>query len=341
MARDNGHGGPGETPRRGISRIGEPVSSTGPKQNDPYADIGADGGPVDLVAVRRDDAFIDAISGDGPIATDDADEYQLALLLANWRADVIAPAMPAGPSLDVVVASVEREKLAADMARSSSANRGGRMRLLRPIAGAAAAIAVVMGGLVVISYNSTPDDPLWSVKSVVFSQQADSTVAQIDTTSKLQEAENLLSSGDTTAARALLDGASSSSSAVLDEGQRAELDQWLARLLQELQALTVPAPVPQPPVPLPSAAASLPSIDPYVPPVPVQPITPDTTGVPVTPAPATTTPDAPPTTTAPSPTTTTDVTPTGLSEPGQPTATAGGSSAPENRDRMLVPPGGS
>ncbi|OZC60479.1 hypothetical protein CH276_18755 [Rhodococcus sp. 06-470-2] len=336
MARDNGHGGPGETPRRGISRIGEHVNSTGPKQNDPYADIGADGGPVDLVAVRRDDAFIDAISGDGPIATDDADEYQLALLLANWRADVVTPAMPAGPSLDVVVASVEREKLAADMARSSSANRGGRMRLLRPIAGAAAAIAVVMGGLVVISYNSTPDDPLWSVKSVVFSEQADSTVAQIDTTSKLQEAENLLSSGDTTAARALLDGASNSSSAVLDDAQRAELDQWLARLLQELQALTLPAPVPPPadviPAPVPSSEVVLPQ-------APVDQVAPDTTGVPITPAP-TTTPVVPPTTTTPSPTTTTDVTPTVVQEPDQPTATAGGSSS-ENRDRMSVPSGGS
>ncbi|OZC78721.1 hypothetical protein CH251_02985 [Rhodococcus sp. 06-462-5] len=336
MARDNGHGGPGETPRRGISRIGEHVNSTGPKQNDPYADIGADGGPVDLVAVRRDDAFIDAISGDGPIATDDADEYQLALLLANWRADVVTPAMPAGPSLDVVVASVEREKLAADMARSSSANRGGRMRLLRPIAGAAAAIAVVMGGLVVISYNSTPDDPLWSVKSVVFSEQADSTVAQIDTTSKLQEAENLLSSGDTTAARALLDGASNSSSAVLDDAQRAELDQWLARLLQELQALTLPAPVP-PPAPV--APAPVPSSEALLPQAPVDQVAPDTTGVPITPAPTTTT-EVPPTTT-PSPTTTPDVTTTVVQEPDQPTATAGGSSSSENRDRMSVPSGGS
>ena len=338
MARDNGHGGTGETPRRGISRIGEHVTPTGPKQNDPYADIGADGGPVDLVAVRRDDAFIDAISGDGPIATDDADEYQLALLLANWRADVITPAMPAGPSLDVVVASVEREKLAADMARSSSADRGGRMRLLRPIAGAAAAIAVVMGGLVVISYNSTPDDPLWSVKSVVFSEQADSTVAQIDTTSKLQEAETLLSSGDTTAARALLDGASNSSSAVLDDGQRAELDQWLARLLQELQALTLPAPVPPPAPVLPAPAPSSEALSPQA---PVEQVTPDTTGVPTTPAPTTTTPVVPPSTTTPSPATTSDVTPTVLDEPDQPTATAGGSSSSENRDRMSVPSGGS
>ncbi|MDV6263370.1 anti-sigma-D factor RsdA [Rhodococcoides yunnanense] len=338
MARDIGHGGSGETPRRGISRIGEHVNPTGPKQNDPYADIGADGGPVDLVAVRRDDAFIDAISGDGPIATDDADEYQLALLLANWRADVMSPAMPAGPSLDVVVASVEREKLAADMARKSSANRGGRMRLLRPIAGAAAAIAVVMGGLVVISYNSTPDDPLWSVKSVVFSEQADSTVAQIDTTSKLQEAENLLSSGDADAARALLDGASNRTSAVLDASQRAELDQWLARLLQELQALTVPVPVP-PAVPVPSVPAPVPSPDVVSPQAPVDAAVPDTSAVPITPNPETTTPSSPPVTTSPSPTTT-DVTPTVLLDPNQPTATAGGSSS-ENRDRMSVPSGGS
>ncbi|KQU58929.1 hypothetical protein ASG84_14535 [Rhodococcus sp. Leaf278] len=338
MARDIGHGGSGETPRRGISRIGEHVNPTGPKQNDPYADIGADGGPVDLVAVRRDDAFIDAISGDGPIATDDADEYQLALLLANWRADVIAPAMPAGPSLDVVVASVEREKLAADMARRSSANRGGRMRLLRPIAGAAAAIAVVMGGLVVISYNSTPDDPLWSVKSVVFSEQADSTVAQIDTTSKLQEAENLLSSGDADAARALLDGASNRTSAVLDDSQRAELDQWLARLLQELQALTVPVPVP-PPAAVPSAPAAAPSSEVVAPQAPVDALVPDTSAVPVTPIPETTTPDSPPVTTSPSPTTTA-VTPTAPVDPNEPTATADGSSS-ANRDRMSVPSGGS
>ena len=338
MARDNGHGGSGETPRRGISRIGEHVNPTGPKQNDPYADIGADGGPVDLVAVRRDDAFIDAISGDGPIATDDADEYQLALLLANWRAEVVSPAMPAGPSLDVVVASVEREKLAADMSRRSSANRGGRMRLLRPIAGAAAAIAVVMGGLVVISYNSTPDDPLWSVKSVVFSEQADSTVAQIDTTSKLQEAENLLSSGDADAARALLDGASDRSSAVLDGSQRAELDQWLARLLQELEALTVPAPIPAPAA-VPSLPAPAPSTDAVAPQAPVDAVVPDTSAAPITPNPETTTPVSPPVTTSPSPTTT-DVTPTAVPDPNEPTATAGDSTS-ENRDRMSVPSGGS
>ncbi|MGV8873004.1 MAG: anti-sigma-D factor RsdA [Rhodococcus sp. (in: high G+C Gram-positive bacteria)] len=339
MARDNGQGGSDKTPRRGISRIGEHVSSTEPKRNDPYADIGADDGPVDLVAVRRDDAFIDAISGDGPIATDDADEYQLALLLANWRADVMSPAMPAGPSLDVVVASVEREKLAADMARSSSANRGGRMRLLRPIAGAAAAIAVVMGGLVVISYNSTPDDALWSVKSVVFSDQADSTVAQIDTTSKLQEAENLLSSGDTDAARAVLDGASDRSTAVLDNAQRVELDQWLARLLQELQALTVPAPVP-PAAPVPTVSDPVPGPDVFVPPVTVVTVSPEASAAPVSPTPVTSAPESPTATTTPSPTTTT-VEPTVLPGSDQPTATAGGSISPDIRDRTAGPSGGS
>ncbi|CCQ17248.1 putative uncharacterized protein [Rhodococcus sp. AW25M09] len=339
MARDNGDGGTGETPRRGISRIGEHVSSTEPKRNDPYADIGADGGPVDLSAVRRDDAFIDAISGDGPIATDDADEYQLALLLASWRADVMSPAMPAGPSLEVVVASVEREKLAADMARSSSAGNGGRMRLLRPIAGAAAAIAVVMGGLLVISYNSTPDDPLWSVKSVVFSDQADSTVAQIDTTSKLREAENLLSSGNADAARSVLDGASDRSSGVLDDGERAELDQWLARLQQELQALTVPAPVP-PAEPVPSVPDPVTGPDVSVPPATVVTTVPDTSAVPVSPSPVTSTPESPSATTTPS-RTTTAATPTVLVGPDQPTATAGGSTSSGIRDRTSVPAGGS
>lgn len=328
MARDNGRGGSGESSRRRNSRVGEAGTSAGPAHNDPYADIGADEGPVDLVAVRRDDAFIDAISGDGPIATDDADEYHLALLLANWRSDVVTPALPAGPAIEVVADAVAREKAAADMARSSTANRGGRMRLLRPLAGAAAAIAVVMGGLVVISYNSTPSDPLWSVKSVVFSEQANSTVAQIDTTSKLHEAEELISSGDADAAREVLDGASDRSSAVLNKSQRAELDQWLARLLQELQALSAPAPVPTGPDPTVSGP------DNYVPPTPVDTVVPDITVAPIAPTTPVPTTDGPPPTTSPVPTTSPEAPPTVLLEPNLPTATASGSI---DRDRVPVP----
>jgi hypothetical protein len=121
----------------------------------------------------------------------------------------------------------------ADAREARSAARG-KLRLLRPIAGAAAAIAVVMGGATIFSYNAEPGDPLWSVKSVVFSQQADSTVAQIDTTSQLQEAERMLATGDAESVKNLLDNAADRAGGIRDADQRRELEVWRAKLAAQL-----------------------------------------------------------------------------------------------------------
>ncbi|MDJ0392700.1 anti-sigma-D factor RsdA [Rhodococcus sp. G-MC3] len=286
MARNNG--------RDGIPRIGRlEGSAPTPASGVSYGDFASDSGPVDIAAVRRDDEFIEAIRGDGPIATDDADEYQLALLLANWRSEIVSPALPIGPDLSEVAAAVDSEIAAAGLRRRASARSRG---LLRPVAGAAAAIALVLGGLVVFSYNSAPGDPLWSVKSVVFSQQADSTAAQIDTTSKLEQAEQLIASGDVNGAQALLAGAAETTGSVTDQAQKSDLEIWLQRLLEQVQAAipTIPAPLPAPSeqipmVPVPGVQ-EVPPAPPVteVPPVPpvlttIDPALPPVTGVPVTP----------------------------------------------------------
>ncbi|WP_072806623.1 anti-sigma-D factor RsdA [Rhodococcoides yunnanense] len=320
MARNNG--------RDGIPRIGRPDGSASiPPASDPYADMGTDTGPVDIAAVRRDDEFIDAIGGDGPVATDNADEYQLALLLASWRAEIVTPALPSGPRLDEVVAVVEQEIVAAGSNRRSKSRS--RPTLLRPIAGAAAAIAVVMGGLVVFSYNSSPGDPLWSVKSVVFSQQADSTVAQIDTSSKLSQAEELIAAGDVEGARALLDGASAATGGVIDQAQKSDLEVWLQRLTEQLQALipTLPSLVPPtfdtPLLPPDTAQSIIPPGVPVTSVPPVLPAVPSTDALlpqlPPTTGPATSEPTAPPITQ------TSDPVPTIVSEPSPTTASASGS----------------
>ncbi|CAG7630416.1 MULTISPECIES: anti-sigma-D factor RsdA [Rhodococcus] len=187
--------------------------------------------------MRRDDALIDAIAGGGPVATDSPEQYELALLLTNWRADIVATPMPTGPLLDDVIAAID-----ASDARSARSAARGKLRLLRPIAGAAAAIAVVIGGVTIFSYNAAPGDPLWSVKSVVFSQQADSTVAQIDTTSQLQEAERLIAAGDAEAAKNLLEGAADRSGGVRDADLRNELDVWRAKLAAEVEKIAPTTP---------------------------------------------------------------------------------------------------
>ncbi|MFV9457422.1 anti-sigma-D factor RsdA [Rhodococcus sp. NM-2] len=207
------------------------------RNGNPDADLPGDDAPVDVAAVRRDDALIDAIAGGGPVATDSPEQYELALLLTNWRADIVATPMPTGPLLDDVIAAID-----ASDARSARSAARSKLRLLRPIAGAAAAIAVVMGGATIFSYNAAPGDPLWSVKSVVFSQQADSTVAQIDTTSQLQEAERLIASGDAEAAKNLLEGAADRSGGVRDADMRNELDVWRAKLAAEVEKIAPTTP---------------------------------------------------------------------------------------------------
>ncbi|MCQ4119996.1 anti-sigma-D factor RsdA [Rhodococcus tibetensis] len=211
---------------RGIKRNGNPA-----------ADLPGDDAPVDVAAVLRDDALIDAIAGGGPVTADSPEQDQLALLLAKWRADIVATPMPTGPLLDDVIAAID-----ASDARSTRSAARGKLRLLRPIAGAAAAIAVVMGGATIFSYNAAPGDPLWSVKSVVFSQQADSTVAQIDTTSQLQEAERLITAGDAEAAKNLLEGAANRADGVRDADMRNELDVWRAKLAAELEKIAPTTP---------------------------------------------------------------------------------------------------
>ncbi|GGG13835.1 hypothetical protein GCM10007304_29870 [Rhodococcoides trifolii] len=206
--------------------------------HDPYAETG----PIDIAAVRRDDMLIDAIAGDGPVATDSADEYRLAALLAEWRAEIVSPALPQNPDIDAVCAALE-----TTLARDESNRRtASRMRLLRPIAGAAAAVAFVIGGVTAISYNAMPGDPLWKVKEVVFTQQADSTVAQVDSTTTLQDAEKLIAAGDVSTAKAKLDEAARTVPAVGDAAERQQLTDWWNRLLDELDKLLNPAPAPAP-----------------------------------------------------------------------------------------------
>ncbi|MBY6365747.1 anti-sigma-D factor RsdA [Rhodococcoides corynebacterioides] len=200
--------------------------------------------PVDLMAVRRDDALIEAIAGHGPVATADADEYRLAALLAEWREDIVSTPMPAGPSLDEVQAAMDRERDgAADRGRARS-----RLRMLRPVVGAAAAVAFLAGGVSAVSFGAEPGDPLWKVKEVVFTQEAESTAARVDTTSALQNVETALARGDADQARTLLAEAATRTPAVRDEQQRAELLGWWTRLNQQLSTLTPPV-FPAPPAP--------------------------------------------------------------------------------------------
>lgn len=209
MARDGGRGRGDKWARRES------------RNTDPYAEgSGAGSEPVDIGAVRRDDELIDAIARGGPVPTESAEELQLATLLADWRAEIVAPPLPDAPDLDTVVAAVNQE-IGARQARIS-AQSGGRLRLLRPIATTAAALALVFGGLSVFSYQAAPGDALWRVKEVVFSEQAQSTVVQY-ADDNLAAAQELLDEDKPDQAKARLEEASANASQIDDPVKRNEL----------------------------------------------------------------------------------------------------------------------
>ncbi len=298
----------------------------------PYAAEGAgDSGPVDIAALRSDDALIDAIASDGPVRTDSPEEFQLASLLADWRADILAEPMPAGPDLDTVFAAVNQE-IGARQVRVGASSRG-RLRLVRPIFGAAAALSLVFGGITAFAYSAAPGDPLWRVKEVVFSEQAQSTVVQY-ADEDLLAAQNLLTSGDPEQAKARLEQASANAGQVDDRAKRDDLiARWnllrdqLVKVAPEIGAQLPPttidpttkpsSPVQVPPTTNPGGTAPVAptgpgsgTSDPSVPPPvimetpgpevkPIEPTQPPVTTPPpvvVTPPPVTVDPTTPPTT---------------------------------------------
>ncbi len=221
MARDGGRG-------RGDWR-----ARHGSQNSGPYAEDSGDAGPVDIVAVRRDDALIDAIAGAGSVETDSAQEFQLATLLASWRADIVDEPMPAGPDLDEVVAAVNQE-IGARQTRVA-VNRRGSLRLVRPLMGAAAALALIAGGMTAFSYGAQPGDPLWKVKEVVFSEQAQTTIANT-ANEQVAQAQNLVQQ-DPEQAKKLLANAATNASQLSDDNRKQALGSHWGQVWSSLHAV--------------------------------------------------------------------------------------------------------
>ncbi|MFI6997787.1 anti-sigma-D factor RsdA [Nocardia sp. NPDC050175] len=218
--------------RDGERGRGDWKARLGSRNSGPYADASGDTGPVDIAAVRRDDALIDAIASDGPVRTDSAEEYQLATLLADWRAELIAPPMTAEPDLDVIVAAVNQE-IGARQFRNG-VQGSSRLRYIRPLLGTAAALALVIGGVTAFSYGSQPGDPLWNLKEVVFSQAAQSTVAQRAGTD-LDEAGKLINQNPAQA-KARLESAKANADQVDSPEKHDKLMTEWQRLVDQLRA---------------------------------------------------------------------------------------------------------
>lgn len=190
--------------------------------------IRAAGGPiddtvsVDLNVVRHDDEFLDALIVGSALPLSDAAERELGGLLFAWRTESLAAPAPVQPTL----ADVEK----AIAAQETAAKRRAATRHLRLISGAAAITAVAAAGLLVLSENSQPGDPLWNVKKVVFAEEAKQTQATVDVQNNLERAEEALAAGDTGKAVELVDRAERDLRPVSDPATRERMQQWIKRL---------------------------------------------------------------------------------------------------------------
>lgn len=145
--------------------------------------------PVDLMAVQADDELINALSAGMSVTAPghggyDADDH-VAAILAAWKADVDADPIPELVDLDTAVATV----------RAASRPASGRARHLAPVAAAAAFIVLAIGGLSVGSYSAQPDDALWAMSKVLYSERAQSVEAAARVETHITAAKQALVEG--------------------------------------------------------------------------------------------------------------------------------------------------
>jgi hypothetical protein len=167
-------------------------------------------GPVDLAAVRADDALLDAIAGGavtGGLGRDEdvfgrpgQDDDHLAAILAAWKADIEADPMPELVSLEEAAEAVEAGHEARD-------RRAGRARRRMPFAVAAAAIAIARSGLTGAVHTAQPGDAMFGLTKVLFSQQADNATKAQEARNTIVAANNAIKSGDRATAQSLLQSA--------------------------------------------------------------------------------------------------------------------------------------
>lgn len=174
--------------------------------------------PVDLVAVQADDELISALAAGMTVSAPgyggyDADDH-VAAILAAWREEVDAEPIPELVDVDTAIATIR----AAGRPRS-------RSRHLAPIAAAAAAGVLLVGGVTVGSASARPDSLLWPVSKVLYSERADSIEAAARVTARIGKAKLALTSGQSIVAAQELREAQADLGAIRPEEGQAQLSE--------------------------------------------------------------------------------------------------------------------
>lgn len=224
-------------------------------------------GPVDLAAVRADDAMLDAACRGSALAPGYGrpdDDERLTDLLAAWRAEVEAEPVPELVTLDEAIAAIREGHHVRDRpGRALPSVSGARRRAGRRVPwglAVAAAGAIAVLGLGTAVHQSSPGEPLWGVTQVVFASKAEAVQRQADAQAALDRADTAIARGDIDGARGELRSADARIGAVDSDDQeplREQRDRVSSSLTPGASSLT-PSPSGTSDAAAPSGASSTP-----------------------------------------------------------------------------------
>lgn len=185
---------------------------------------------VDLSAVQADDALLDALGGSDPKVADELGEAELNALLLTWSREVDSEPMPELVDVDTAITTIETAALA-----KRHRGRGGKRRLLVPVAAAAAVLGIAFGGAGVAARDAQPGDTLWGLTKVLYADKADSVQASYDVRAEFKAAQDALNQGELDEARDALEKAEDRLRNVDAEENREGLEQQHEQLMDELE----------------------------------------------------------------------------------------------------------
>ena len=214
----------------------DPVPDPPPGPGSPDHDVGEDDLDIDVLAsVWRDDLLLDAI-GDScgrsdllDVPFDISADRQLVEALLEWRRDV-------GADPPVLL---EPDPEAAAATGPGGGRRRYRFRV--PLVSSLAAVVVIVL-TALAAYGATPDEVLWPVTEVLYSQHAESVRAASDADAAQAQAEAAIASGNGPAAEAALHTAARRIPQVHNQDGRTELQDRQRELEKQLNTAPGPAP---------------------------------------------------------------------------------------------------
>ena len=224
-------------------------------------------------AVRRTDAFIDALANGRPAVPQDTADAELAALLGGWRDELRWP--PAtGLLSDADVSAAfnagrAQKRSGMDSQRwTDTQKRTSAMRNRRGLSviGASAAAVLCIGGFGAVVAGSGPGDALDGVRTMMFGAQKQVRDDQVGLAAKteLSQVQTLIAQGDWEKAQDKLVAVSTQVATIDDQQQKQELlDQFndlSAKVVERDPAATAPPGVVYT-VP-PSSAALVPAVEP-------------------------------------------------------------------------------